>query len=185
MSPDDDGSNGKTAPELFPARQEILSLCNRLRLLLDPDLLLELPATTGVLYTVSFHISAENFNGGNRYSYFTDIEYCPEQVLFIDPDNGFEPESNPSDKNLRYSDLDRVINNISSTSVVTVFQHHRRKKFPEDFARILERLISGYSTAIYWHSLMFIIVCSSVETIARIHEINCEYAKNHPVKTLV
>lgn len=57
-------------------------------------------------------------------------------------------------------------------------QHHRRKKFPEDFSRIHERLPLGYATAIYSHSLMFASLSSHPETIGRIAEINRNYAKN-------
>ncbi len=184
MTPDDDGPNGKTAPELFPARQEILHFCNHLRSTRDPAQLSELPATTGAHYTVSFHNPNENLNSDNRQSYFSGMETGPDQVLFLDPDNGFEPERSFSEKHLRYSDVDKIIKTISPGSVVTVFQHHRRKKFPEDFARIRERLQSGYSTAIYWHSLMFVSISSSPETIHRVCEINHEYARHRPVKVL-
>ena len=44
--------------------------------------------------------------------------------------------------------------------MVVVFQHHRRKKFADDFARIRERLLSGYSSAIYWQTLMLVCLSS-------------------------
>lgn len=182
MTPDDHGPDGNTAPELFPARQEILNFCNHLRSSRNPRLLLKLPATTGAQYEVSFHEVDEVQNGHN--SFFTGIETSQGQVVFLDPDNGFEPERSSSDKHVRYSDLDLLIKSISPDTVVTVFQHHRRKKFPDDFARIRERLLSGYSTAIYWHSLMFVSVSSSPETIHRVSEINREYEKHRPVKVL-
>lgn len=184
MAPDDDGTDGKTSPELYPARPEILRFCKNLRSTLNPALLSKLPTTTGARYKVSFHNPDEHLNGSNRDSYFSGIETGPNQVLFLDPDNGFEPECSFSEKHICYSDVDRIIKTISPDSVVTVFQHHRRKKFPEDFARIRERLPSGYSTAIYWHSLMFVSVTSSLKTIYRVCEINREYAKHHPVEVL-
>lgn len=182
MTPDDAGPDGKTTPELFPARQEILNFCNDLRTSRDPSLLLKLPATTGAQYEVSFHETEESQNAHN--SFFAGIETSPNQVIFLDPDNGFEPERSSSDKHVRYYDLDRLIKSIRPETVVTVFQHHRRKKFPDDFARIRERLLSGYSTAIYWHSLMFVSVSSSSETIHKVNEINREYKKHRPVKVL-
>jgi hypothetical protein len=184
MTPDDGGPDGKTAAEAFPARQEILRLCNELRSARDPALLLGLPATTGAQYTVSFYSPDEAQNGTNRFTFFSGNDASSDQVLFLDPDNGFEPERSCSDKHLRYSDLDRLIRAISPGTVVSVFQHHRRKKFPEDFARIRERLISGYSTAIYWDSLMFVGISLSPETIHRVGEINREYAKQRPVKVI-
>lgn len=184
MTPDDDGPDGKTQPELFPARPEIIHFCNRLRLTRDPALLSELPATTGARYAVRFHNPDDSLNDSNRDLYFSGIETGPDQVLFLDPDNGFEPERSFSEKHVRYSDVDRILKTISPRSVVTVFQHHRRKQFSEDFARIRERLLSGYSTAIHWHSLMFVELSSSSETIRRVREINRDYARHRPVSVL-
>lgn len=184
MTPDDHGSDGKTPPELFPARSEVLAFCNRLRSCREPSRLSELPATTGAGYSVSFHKPDHHLDGNNRDSYFSAIELRPSQVLFLDPDNGFEPERSFSEKHVRYAEVENIIKEAPSNSVVTVFQHHRRKKFPEDFSRIRERLRIGYATAIYWHSLMFVSMSSSAETISRINEINREYANNHPVDVL-
>ncbi len=185
MTPDDDGPDGRTSPELFPARPEVLRFCKSLRFTRDPALLSGLPATTDAPYVVSLHNPNENLNGGNRESYFSGIESGPDQVLFLDPDNGFEPERSFSVKHVLYSDVDRIIKTISPGSVLTVFQHHRRKKFPDDFARIRERLQSGYSAAIFWHSLMFVSVSSSPVTINRVCELNREYSKYRPVEFLV
>lgn len=184
MTPDDDSADGKSAPELYPARPEILRLCNALRSTRDPALLLGLPATTGAKYSVSFHSSVEAQNQSNQHTFFSGIETGSGQVLFLDPDNGFEPERSSADKHVRYADLDALIKTVSPDTVITIFQHHRRKKFPDDFARIRERLISGCSTAIYWHSLMFVSVTSSSETIHRVVKINREYAKRRPVKAI-
>ncbi len=184
MTPDDNGPDGRTLPEWFPAREEILQFCNNLRSTHDPALLSGLPATTAARYAVSLH-TPEGLNGGNRDSYFSCIESGPDQVLFLDPDNGFEPELIFSEKHVLYSEVDRIIRTMSLGSVVTVFQHHRRKKFPHDFARIRERLESGYSAAIYWHSLMFVSVSPSPEIINRLCEVNREYARLRPVEALV
>lgn len=185
MTPDDGGTHGSTAPELFPARQEILSLCNRLRSTRDPALVLGLPAIMGAKYQVSFHDPAENKNDANHRSFFSGITLGSGQIIFLDPDNGFEPERSYTDKHVRYSDLDSLIKLAPPDTVVTVFQHHRRKKFPDDFARIRKRLLGGYATAIYWHSLMFVSIASSRETIHKVGKINREYAKHRPVNVLV
>lgn len=184
MTPDDHGPDGNTAPELFPARQEVLNLCHRLRAHRDPELVLGLPATTGARYEVSFHDPDKARNGNSHHSFFAGIRTRKDQVIFLDPNNGFEPERSSSEKHVRYADLDRLIRSVSPETVVTVFQHHRRKKFPDDFARIRERLLSGYSTAIYWHALMFVCVSLSAETIRRVSKINREYEKYHPVKVI-
>lgn len=184
MTPDDGGTNGRTPPEKFPAREEILHLCKLLRANRNLALLLDMPRMTEAHYTVGFHNSDMGQNCTGRDGHTADTEPNSDKVLFIDPDNGFEPERKPTDKHVRYTDIDRIIQSVSPGSVVTVFQHHRRRKFPEDYARISERLLSGYSTAIYWHSLMFVCMSSSSETIQRVCNINREYAKQRPVKTL-
>ena len=117
-------------------------------------------------------------------SFFAGIEAGSEQVIFLDPDNGFEPERSFTDRHVRYSDLDQLMRTAPGDAVVVVFQHHRRKKFADDFNRIRERLTSGYSSAIYWQSLMFVCLASSPETIERLRNVNREYARQRSVKTL-
>ena len=68
--------------------------------------------------------------------------------------------------------------------MVVVFQHHRRKKFADDFTRIRERLLSGYSSAIYWQSLMFVCLSSSAQAMAQVGQVNREYARLRPVSIL-
>lgn len=184
MTPDDGGTHGASAPELFPARPEILRFCTCLRSTRDPALVLGLPAVTGAKYQVSFQGPDEIKNDLHPQSWFSGIRPGSEQVIFLDPDNGFEPERRGTDKHIRYTDLDGLIKRAPSDTVFSVFQHHRRKKFPDDFVRIRERLISGYATAIYWHSLMFVNVASSSKTIRQVAKINHEYARHRPVKVL-
>ena len=184
LTPDDEGTDGSTAPDRFPARPEILRFCNSLRSSRDLALLSGLPAITNGRYAVGFHGSDETLTFGNRKSYFAAIRNSLDQVLFLDPDNGFEPERKSNVKHVLYSDIATIIKQISPDSVVTVFQHHRRKAFPDDFARIRQRLQSGFSTAIYWHSLMFVNVSSSPETIERVREANREYASRRPVQVM-
>lgn len=184
MSADDGGSDGRTAPELFPARKEILGLCHQLRAKRDPGLLFGLPATTRANYTVSIHDGGEADHGNREGSFFAGIEAGPEQVIFLDPDNGFEPERSSTDRHVRYADLDRLMSTVPSDAVVVVFQHHRRKKFADDFARIRERLLSGYSSAIYWQTLMLVCLSSSPQAMARVGDVNREYARLRPVNVL-
>lgn len=184
MTPDDHGPDGATPAERFPARPEILSFCNKLRQTRDPVLLSELPAITHAPYAVSLYKSNENLANANRDTYFSGIEAKCDQVVFLDPDNGFEPEKSFTGKHVRYAEVERVLKMVSPSSVITVFQHHRRRKFPDDFARIRQRLHSGSAVAIYWHSLMFVSISSSPEAIRRVDKINCDYARLRPVDVL-
>ena len=130
MTPDDSSPDGRTAPELFHARPEILKFCNSLRSLRDPDRLSELPTSTGAGYGVTLHGSDKYFDNNHRNSYFSGIDGSTDKVLFLDPDNGFEPERSYSEKHVLYSEVDRLIKTISPHSVITVFQHIDARNSP-------------------------------------------------------
>ena len=72
--------------------------------------------------------------------YFSGLDGAGDALVFLDPDNGFEPQRSCTDKHVRYGEVSRVIEQLSADSVVSVFQHFRRVPFPEDFARIRRRL---------------------------------------------
>ncbi len=184
MTPDDHGKHGRTAAILFPARQEIISLCADLRSSRDPDLLYHMPTDCGASYEVSFHESQASSVSDDGSNFFSGLEVSTRQVIFLDPDNGFEPERSSSNHHVRYVALDALMKRIPANNVITVFQHHRRKKFPHDFSRIRERLLSGYSTAIYWQALMFVCLSTNAKTINRVNKINADYAKCRPVQIL-
>lgn len=181
MTPDDSSNDGNMATELFPAHSEIINLCHHLKLSRNPDDVYKLPELFDAEYQVAFHDKPAADSG---QSFFAGIDVINRQVLFLDPDNGFEPEKSYTDKHVRYADIEYLLKKSLASTVITVFQHHRRKKFPEDFARIRQRLHSGYSTAIYWHALMFVCIAKSEKTINRVRRINRRYAKQRPVMVI-
>ena len=129
MTPDDKSLDGKTPPESFNARAEIISFCNRIKSDRNPILLSDLPSTTNATYSVSFHKPDHYFDKVSRNSYFSDIILQTDQLLFLDPDNGFEPERNFTEKHLRYLEIEKILGAAAPNSVAIVFQHHRRKIF--------------------------------------------------------
>jgi hypothetical protein len=184
MTPDDRSADGQTRPEQFPARPEILELCRHLRSLRDPAQISLLPRLTGASYLVAPEGTSQTFHQNHRRQYFDDLDLSFDQVLFLDPDNGMEPERSFNEKHVRYSELRWLMARITDSSVITVFQHHRRKRFPDDFARIQERFGTGYLTAIYWHSLMFVTVCRSEARIEDVRRVNASYASFRPVEVV-
>jgi hypothetical protein len=105
--------------------------------------------------------------------------------VFLDPDNGFEPEGSCKDEHVSYRDVTRLLGQLSDTTVVSVFHHFRRVSFPVDFARIRERLGSEcHSTAIYWQSLMFVAVGRSESSVSAVAVANRKYATGNPVKVI-
>ena len=115
------------------------------------------------------------------------IEFCSVRIFnmsdslitgAVTDSKGFFLTSLPKGK---YTFLFEYLGYLNDTSVISVFQHHRRKSFPDDFARIKERLISGYCTAIYWHSIMFVSISKSANTINQVVTANKKYAATNPV----
>lgn len=104
--------------------------------------------------------------------------------MFIDPDNGFEPEKSCDEAHVAYRDVEHVLKQLSDTSFVSIFQIHRRVSFADDLARIRTRLRDCRSTAVYWHSLMFVAVAKSETTIAAVMEANKTYARSRPVDVI-
>jgi len=188
LTPDDHSNHGKTSPDLFPAGPEILSFCTKLRSHRDLTLIENLPQETGSNYRILLHKSDTPFTKRNRQLYFSGLSDHEDQIVLLDPDNGFEAERSCSEKHVMYSEITDLLDQLSSRSVVSVFQHFRRKKFTDDYRRIKERVSSLdssiYTTALYWHQLMFVLLSRSEDTMAQICEINREYALSYPVKIL-
>jgi len=182
MTPDDGGNDGKSHPTLFPARDEVIDFCHDLRASRSLETINSLPARTGNSYRIKLHNSGEHFR--NRQVYFSNLKNAENQVLLLDPDNGFEPEKSRNEKHVSYGDISGILGQLPKQSIVSVFQHHRRKSFPDDYAQIKKRIELGFSTAIYWHSLMFVQITTSTTAIDKVLRINKLYAAANPVRVL-
>lgn len=184
MTPDDGGNDGKSHPSLYPARNEVIEFCHDLRNSRSIETIKTLPKATGASYEVVFHKGDEYINNVNRNEYFSDFNNTVDQLVFIDPDNGFEPEKSFNEKHVLYNDISNILGQLSDESVVSVFQHHRRKSFVNDYARIKERLGVCYSTAIYWHSIMFVVISKSEYALKRVISANIKYEKTNPIEVI-
>jgi hypothetical protein len=60
MTPDDGGNHGTSHPSLFPARREIIHLCDCLRERRDIEDIKRLPLNTGSSYKVQLEMSTQN-----------------------------------------------------------------------------------------------------------------------------
>jgi len=188
MTPDDETKEGKTEPDWFPARKEIIEFCHELRSKRDISKIKLLPRITGSDYETNLHKPENYILRNNRNSFCSGISNHCDQVVFLDPDNGMEPEKKYSEKHVRYSELPLILDQISENSVISAFQHFRRKKFRDDFARIKERLLaivpSANVTGIFWHQLMFVVLGMSERTIEEIRVINKAYAQKYLVEVI-
>jgi hypothetical protein len=182
LTPDDAGAHGQTKAESYPARPSILSFCQKLQAGLDVAFISSLPSYTGSPYQLILHKGAASAD--DREAYFSELDSTVNQIFFLDPDNGFEPEKTSSDRHVRYNDITGILQQLNEQSIVSVFQHFRRISFREDFARIMFRLGQACATAIYWHSVMFIAIANSKGAIERVREANSKYAQTHPVHAI-
>jgi hypothetical protein len=162
LTPNDSSNHGQTPPARYPARQEILTLCELLRESRDMDDIRKLPEMTGASYRVEIHRPAELFADHSRGNYFRSTGQPVDKVVFLDPDNGFEPK-NRTEKHVGYSDVEAILDEITDDSVVSVFQYFRRRRFDRDFGDIRPRIISGYAAAIYGRYVMFVRTSRSID----------------------
>jgi len=183
MTPDDNSREGKTPSKGYPAKDSIIEFCHELREHPEIDRIIDLPKKTGSDYEVALHKKNEYFENTNRSDYFFGFGSDQDQIVFLDPDNGLEPKKSTK-KHVRYSDITKILGQISSTSIISIFHHFRHISFPDDYAQIQKHIKSGYSSAIYWHSLMFVLISNSEQSIRQVELANNKYAESKPVRVI-
>jgi hypothetical protein len=134
---------------------------------------------------VNIHNQGQYFSNRNRSEYFGNLSCDSSELLFLDPDNGFEPEKSCGEKHVTYKEVDDLLCKLKPQGVISVFHHFRRIPFEKDFKRIKERLVGCHATAIYWHSLMFVAVSKSIEAISYVINANRNYSECYPVKMIL
>jgi hypothetical protein len=183
MTPDDKTRDGQSPAGQYRGSRAVEDFCHALKRSRDPAKIFQLPHVTQARYRVTAFGADEYFVNRDRRDYFARITPA-KGVIFLDPDNGFEPEKSCSRKHVRYADVANLLDRAPSSAVISVFQYFRRRPFPDDFARICQRLVSGHATAIYCHPLMFVSIAKSRSMRDRVREANLEYKKSHPVEVL-
>lgn len=172
----DRSTHGRTDPTLFSADARILDLCGQLRDSRNLELIAQLPEVMNSSYQIRHYAGHGFFSHAGRTDYFDEIPFGPkDQLVFLDPDNGFEPPKHPTSKHVTFDDIRRILARVSGNSAVSVFHHFRHKRFIDDFTDIRATLGSIPSTALYWRSLMFVAVSHSDSEIAKIREFNSHY----------
>jgi hypothetical protein len=185
MNPDGANTHGRTRPEEFPADPRVLEFCRDLRRSKDVEGIKSLPERTGAHYEVRLHRGSELLSNQSRTRYFADLDASCDQLVLLDPDNGFEPEKSCTTQHVRYEDVRQVLDQLTEGSEISVFQHFRYVPFADDYARISERLGSCHSTAIHWDALMFVAVTRSQRTLDRVRAANRDYADAVTVVTVI
>lgn len=186
MTKSDKTKQGNLPPEKFPADNEIISFCHKLRNYRDVRLLEEIPGKNGNLLKIEIAHPTHFFRHDNRDNYFRAITFGSNQVIFLDPDNGFEPEKSCGAQHISFNEIHHIAKNMDNRSVISVFHHFRRVSFPEDYTNIVKKLNGLHYTALYWNPhLMFVQIAKERSVIDRVIESNVQYLNPiKPVKML-
>lgn len=181
----DDGTNeGMTHPKRYPADTVFHDFCLRLRRSRSLIHLHDLPGMTGADYRVKLHRPDETFSEGSRDSYFSDICGASDQVVFVDPDIGFEPKGR-YEKHVAFLDVASVLEQITCDSVVSVYQHQRQgESYVATIGGIRSRFPADHCVAIYGHHVMFVVISRSRSAIELVAEVNAAYAVKRDLSTI-
>ena len=108
MTDDDDTPHGSSPPGDYPASDGVLELYRKLRHKRCPALIGRLPGKTGSSYSVEFHKGNPPFRDCREYrrEYFDGFKGDKDQVVFVDPDTGFEPPGGGDERHEPISKLD-------------------------------------------------------------------------------
>ena len=203
--PDNSNSHGQTSPEEFftwkgasyPDTRGIVKLCAALRCERSKEgaltpILRVLSEHIGEGYWVELHKETEDFAvlhaKGKRHEYFSGFSKDKPQVVFVDPDTGFEPSS-AKNSHVKHSEVEQILKQIHDSSVVVVFQDLGRKSQRECFDKNKAKISSGCNTtAIYWSNRVMFFIIGAPNQIAKIRGINANYKGKgkgfRPVKLL-
>ncbi len=184
LTPNDGSSEGNTKYDFYPARNNILSFCKHINERKELNLIKELPNYTNNQYKVRLNNFEIFFDNKNRAQYWKELQ-TDKTVIFLDPDNGIQPNKSLNEKHVSFSEIDRLLKVTANESVISIFHHFRRVTFERDFNNILLSLPKCYATSIYWQHVMFVLLSKSDKIINDIQNLNIEYSKEFPTKTIL
>ena len=191
LTPDDNSKQGKSNPRLFPA-PDIWPFCDKLREKRDFGLLRGLPERVALAgratppYEVRLHNGESLFvnSGKKRVEYFSGLPQNKAQIVFLDPDVGFEPQGGGSEEHVKFSDVRKILGEISQDSVVVIYQDLTRKIPQEFFSEIQGKFSPEQITAVYWGGRAMFFALGKPERINKVRDINRAYQKlPGPVQT--
>ena len=111
-----------------------------------------------------------------------DIAQAKGQIVFVDPDTGFAPET-AGKEHVRYADIETIWRSFGNDTIVVVFQNAKRLKggFGTHYKEIRKKLDSkrsdSHSTALSWNQVMFVALAKSSARIERVREIHADYKR--------
>lgn len=92
------------------------------------------------------------FTTSNRRQYFASIPNVAlkSAIVFLDPDNGMEPQRVITDSHLRYSELASVFDRMDDRSIAVVYQHRPRRKAEEFWPEVGCRIGAHLRASTYY-----------------------------------
>ncbi|MDA8014604.1 MAG: hypothetical protein MPK09_03195 [Gammaproteobacteria bacterium] len=113
-----------------------------------------------------------------------DIAQAKGQLVFVDPDTGFEPKT-AGKEHVRYDDIETIwpFGNDTNDTIVVVFQNAKRLKggFGIHYKEIRKKLDSkcsdSHSTALSWNQVMFVALAKSSARIQKVQKANIDYKR--------
>jgi len=179
LTENDNTNEGKT--KSFKFENCYIDFCNKLKKESNIDLIKELPVFLKKDYQIKIYNNSY-FSNQNRTKYLKGIKNeIGNQILFFDPDNGFQAKNTSSNKHLQFTDVLYISEKIKENDIIVVFHHFRRLSFNKDFEYINKHLPSNlFINGIYWNGkVMFIAICKNRNLNNKINEINNLYIERN------
>lgn len=170
---DDTTGEGKTRP---PVDSPFHDFCATLR---QSRSLHDLHGLPNVLpdgqYQVELHKPDVTFTDGSRADYFSGIGAGSDQLLFVDPCTGFEPNGRTV-KHVAFDDVHALLEQVTPGSVVTVYQHQQQRvPFAQTFDRIRRRFPDHNISEPTAYPVMFVSITATQAVDKLVRDIAAKY----------
>jgi hypothetical protein len=122
--------------------------------------------------------------GSERAAYWEGLEpgQIEDTLVFLDPDNGFEPAASRSNKHVLHEEVQMLVNGLGPRSSLVVYQHHPHQAWSDIFVGLQRSLhYAPYALAAHTSRLAFVILSGSREEYDRVQAAVTSYASDHPM----
>jgi hypothetical protein len=134
-----------------------------------------------VLYRPDLQVSV----GPARNAYWDGIESYlkPDNLIFLDPDNGFETKTRNAAKWVRHREVRELLSHVPSAGGVAIYQHRpQRRPWTEVFEALSGQLdYTSYAAAVYEANLSFVVLTKTNEAHGRLDDALRSYVGGHPM----
>ena len=188
LTPDIKGSNeGRTPHDWFECRDFIRPFVASLKAearSLDRVAALGAVENDKPAFDVSIFGNGKHIGSGHRRAdYWSGFvpENLENALVFFDPDNGFETETQCGEKWIRHMEVKEILARLPDTSVAVIYQHRPHRKWSDVFKGINAKL--GYvhtAVAAYESNLAFVAIAKTAAGGNRLQVAIMNYAEGHP-----